>query len=508
MYNHYKIPSYCLLLLLTSGCYMNKAIVHPWTDEFCPSSPSDYWTPSIKVKNLQTAVALQGLIPAPNEPLNLGVVMDIALSNNTSTQISWNRARQAAALYGQSQSPSLPSLIGMYEFFRTRAASFSNSNSAGGSTTGADSGSSSGTSSLGPSGNQVFVELFNQFGPQFALRYTLFDFGKNSATAHAAQQALYFADYNHNRQIQAVINTITTDYYNTLYQQQLLTAEQENVQTALTTLDAAEVSFQTGTQNLSDVLQAKTQLFQFQISLSLQQQELLASTSQLLTDMGLPANLPITLEHIGEINPQEEDLPNLEDLIAIGMQSRPDFLAAGADLRSKELSFKAAKRQILPNLVYSLDFGKTYFSGGVNDKYDYTSYFNLSMPLFQGYYQRNNMKVAESNRDLSETYLRQIELQLVQEVTNSRNNVKVAFATLNYSKKYLASAAKQYEISMAEYKRGTTDILTVVSAQSSLADARAKLAQNTQGWFTALANLTFAIGAAASPPASIIEEFQ
>jgi outer membrane protein len=508
MYNRYRLPCYCIFLLVTSGCYLNKAIVQPWTEDFCPSSPSDYWTPSEKAKTIHTTVPLPLSIPSTDQPLNLGTVMDIALSNNTTTQMSWSKARQAAALYGQSQSPSLPSLIGMYEFFRTRAASFTTSNLAGGSTTGADTGSSAGTASLGASGNQVFVELFNQFGPQFNLRYTLFDFGKNSATAHAAQQALYFADYNHNRQIQTVINQVTTDYYTTLYEQQLLQADKENVQTALTTLDAAEVAFQSGTQNLSDVLQAKTELLQFQISLSLQKQQVVASTSKLLTDMGLPASLPIALEHVADINPEQEELPSLEELIAVGMQSRPDFLAAGADLRSKELSFKAAKRQILPNLVYNLDFGKTYFSGGVNDKYDYTSYFNLSMPLFQGYNQRNNMKVAESNRDLSETQLKAIELQLVQEVTNARNNVQVAFDALRYSKEYLASAQKQYEISMAEYKRGTADILSVVAAQSSLADARARLAQNTQGWFTALANLTFAIGGAASPPASIIEEFQ
>ena len=56
------------------------------------------------------------------------------------------------------------------------------------------------------------------------------------------------------------------------------------------------------------------------------------------------------------------------------------------------------------------------------------------------------------------------------------------------------AAEKQYEVALGKYKAGTTTILDVVSAQSSLADARAERAKATQNWFTSLANLAYATG--------------
>lgn len=483
-------------------------MVHPWADEFSPDSSSDYWTPSKKALAVRTLVPLERIIPDAADPLTLAEILNIALSNNTDTQMTWAQAKEYAARYGQSQSSALPSLSGGFEYFRTRASSFFAGQSAGGSSTGANAGTSSGTSSNTPaSANQIFVTTFSQWGPQLHLTYNLFDFGKLRATSEAARQALFFADFTHNREVQTVLQTVTTSYYNTLYQKQLLDAFLADVQTAQITLDAAQLALSSGVQNVSDVLQAKTQLLQYEIDLVEQRQQVVASTANLLNEMGLPANLALTLEEMPDVSPKAEELPSLEELISVAMQSRPDFLGAGADLRSREYSLKAAKREVYPSFDYLLDFGKTYYNGGLNDKYDYTSSFSLSMPIFRGYYYRNNIKIAEASRDEAEAKLKEVELAVVKDVTTTRHNIKIAFDALHFAKEYLASAEEQYRVSLAEYKAGTTDILTVVSAQSSLADARARLAKTIQGWFTALADLTYAIGAAAMPPASIIEEF-
>jgi len=510
MFKDWKTPTYLSLLFFSSGCYMNKAIVQPWTEDYSPQAQSEYWTPTKKSLAIRPFIPLEKAVPTDsNEPLCLASVLDIALNNSTLTQQSWAEARQAAAQYGQAQSTGLPQLKGMYEFYRTRAASYSPSVSAGSSTTGAATGNSSGTSSYGAQSTaSIFIELFNQWGPQFELTYTLFDFGVNSATANAARQALYYANFTHNREIQTVLNTVTNDYYSALYAKQLLEAQLANVETAKITLDAANESFNLGVQNLSDVLQARTQLLQYEISYVEQKQQLVVSTSQLLIDMGLPANLTIHLMQMPDIHPEEQTIPDLEDLIAKAMQSRPDFLAAGANLRNQEMNLKVARREVLPSFVYTLDFGKTYFSGGSNDKYDYTSYFNFSMPLFQGYYYRNNIKSAEANLNIAEANLKQMELELVQQITTSRYNIQVSFDALKYSREYLKAAQEQYAVSLAEYKAGTTDILTVVSAQSALANARATLAQNIQNWFTALADLTYAMGAPTMPPTQLKEDFE
>ena len=507
MAKHKSIYSCAALLLLCSGCYVNKAMMHPWADDYSPDSQGDYWTPSKKALSVNKSVPLDKIIPSKDNPLTLAEILDIALTNNAISQQTWAQARAAAARYGQSQSSALPDVSAMFEYFRTRASSFFSSTSAGGSTTGASAGTSTGTSSVGSaSNNGIYITTFNQWGPQLHLTYTVFDFGKLKATSDAARQSLYFSDFTHNREIQNVIQTLTGDYYDTLYQQELLHALKSDVETANTTLDAASLGFEQGVQNVSDVLQAKTQLLKYEIDFVEQKQAVVKALSQLLSDMGLPASLSITLEQIPDFTPVEEDLPSLEDLIAVAMQSRPDFLAAGSDLKGKEYALKAAKRETYPQLNYLFDLGRTYYSGGFNDVYDYTSSFNISMPIFRGFYYRNNVKEAEANCEESEGKLKEMELELVKQVTTSRSNVSIAFQSLNFSKQYLSSAEEEYRVSLAEYKAGTTDILTVLSAQSSLANARARLAKAVQNWFMSLADLTYAIGASAMPPASISQE--
>jgi outer membrane protein len=473
------------LMLICDGCYVNHAVVDPYS--YGPPSSSDFWTPPAKMQNPQAKLPDKPVIPDGDNPVSLAELLDIALINNTNTRQTWAQAREAAAQYGQSQSTAFPSLTGSYTFERIRQGSYFTS-----------SGNDVQSGQSGPT-QAVFITLNNQWGPQLALSYTIFDFGQRRATSEAARQALYFADYTHNRAIETLIQTITNDYYNYLYQQQLQDAYQANVQTAQTTLDAADLGFQTGVNDVSDVLQARTQLLQNEMQYVGQKQQVQNSFADLLNDMGIPANMDFSVVPMPTDLPPEEQFPHTDDLIVVALENRPDYLAAKANAESKRQSLKAAKRQLWPTINYNLNFGRTNYTGGLTDKYDYTSAFSLNLPIFSGYYYLNNIKIAQANLEQAQAELEQTELDVVRDITTYRYNVKIAYETLRYAKNYLAAADEQYRVALAEYKAGTTSILDVVSAQSSLADARAQQANAIQGWYSSLANLTYAIGIASKP---------
>ncbi|MBS0621279.1 MAG: TolC family protein, partial [Verrucomicrobia bacterium] len=305
---------------------------------------------------------------------------------------------------------------------------------------------------------------------------------------------LYNADWTHNDAILLLLQTIMNDFYNYLYQKQLLVAYQSNVETAALTLDAATLALDTGVRDVSDMLQARTQLLQYQTSWAAQQQNVENSYTQLLTDMGIPANAQIAVQDLPTTFPETDVIPPLESLIGIGLQNRPDLLAAEANLRSKEKLLRAAKSQFYPQLNYSFNIGKDYFNEGLKDKYNFESVLTLSMPIFQGFYYRNAIKIAEANKKAAEEQVAQSELQTIQQITSYHHNVHIAFETLQFANAFLASAKEQFDISLAQYKEGTNSILNVVTAQNSLADARARQANAIQQWFTTLANLAYATG--------------
>lgn len=493
MKSAYSIPLSLSTILILGSCALNKASFESWS--YAPKSSEDYWVPPQKLDKIAKTKArlIPTEMPDTTVPLSLAEILQVALINNTDTKQTWAKAREAASQYGQSQSALLPSISGSYSFDRIRNASFFSGNS-----------SQADDVVDNQSKDDIFVTLYSQWGPQFSLAYTLFDFGQRRATTLAAKEALYYADYTHNKNIEDVLQRITNDYYNYLYAQMLLDAYVANVETAKTTLKEATLGMETGVKDVSDVLQAKTQLLQNEISYVGQKQTLQNSFATLLKDMGIPSNQEFRVVPMPSSIPSKQNFPDIDTLIQIALENRPDYLAARADLRSKEQSLIAAQRELLPSVNYNLNFGKTYFRSGLNDKYDYTSAISVSMPLFSGFYYKNNIKLAEANKMQSEAVLQDIELSVIKDITTYRYNLSISYQTMEYAKDYLAAASEQYTVSLAQYKAGTNTILDVISAQSALADARAKQASAIQEWYINLANLTYSIGIASK--AAINEE--
>ncbi len=490
MFRRALLPTSCVILLTCAGCYPNRALIDPWS--YAPNSSSTPWLPPRNVKPMELSDEPPEL-PTQDEPYSLGELIDIALRNNQQTKITWAQARSAAATYGQSQSEFFPAFSGNFTYTRGRQPSFvagsaSNINPAatGGGT------NPSATSAL--TALTVIDTYYSYWSPQLQISYLIYDFGTLRATSEASRQALYNADWTHNDAILTLLQTILTDFYNYLYQKQLLIADVANVDTAELTLEAAEVGFNTGVRDVSDVLQAKTQLLQNQTTWASQQQNVETSYTTMLNDMGLPANIRITTQNLPTTLPENDVVPPVDTLIAIALQNRPDLLAAEANLKSKQQSLIAAKRQFLPQFNYNFDIGKNYYNAGLHDRYNFTSTFTVSMPLFQGFFYRNAIKIAEANKRVAEEQVKQTELSMIQEITSYHFNVHFAFETLKFATAFLGAAEEQYVVALSQYKQGTNTILNVVSAQSSLVDARASQASAIQQWFTSLANLAYATG--------------
>jgi len=464
-----------LLLVTLAGCYVNKAMVDPFS--YAAEGACCYWVPDQKGEELACKeVESCPDLPCEDYKLSLAEVLDIALVNNTTTQISWARARQAAAEYGQSQAPAFPEISADIHHTHSRTTFLASQ------------------VELEFGAQSLIVSDQSIWGPQAHVTYTIFDFGERRYTSEAARYALYYADYTHNDAVQSVLEQITVDYYDTLYQKKLLEAKEADLANALETLAAAELALEKGVKSIADVLQARTQALSAEIALSEQHKTQNTSEATLLDDMGLPSNAPISLETLPLIEPTSAQLDPLDDFLDSAFHCRPDLLASRASLRSAEKSLKAAKRQWLPQLDYSLDIGRNYFEGGKHDDYNYTSTFSVSMPIFTGFYIRNTIKQNKAKVEEAKATLKQAELAVIKDVTTSHYNVGVAFETLNAANRFLISANEQYKIAMAQYRAGINTILDVVSAQSSLFDARAQQAQATREWFTALATLAYSAG--------------
>lgn len=468
-------PGFALVL---STIFLTSC-VHDAADPFAlsPSSPFASWTPK-QGNCLISSRYCPTILPPQFESseLNAAELIDIALQNNPSTKQTWAQARAAAAQYGQSLSPFYPNISFNGSYARTKG---------------------------------TFIDIANipipflttQAGPDFLLTYTLFDFGQRSSASIAAREALYFADLTHNQEIQNIIQSVMDDYYTYLYQRALLRATEANLENTQIALDAANQRFSLGLAALGDVAQARTQYLQSKINLTTQKQNVENAFSQLAVDLGLPANIPFKVLPMPEQILAEPLMECVDLLVAKAQEQRQDFLAAQAELRSKEASLLNAKRAIYPVLTTSLDIGHYWFNEGLQEKsMHWSALFNLEFPLFHGFFYKNGVKNAEANVQLAKAQLLQLELSVIQNVTTAHMGVKTAAQNLHDSEEYLKAAELEFQIALKGYQAGTGTILEVMSAQSSLIDARSQKAGSQKEWFNALTSIAYATGSLCAAP--------
>ena len=417
-------------------------------------------------------------------------------------------ARAAAAQYGQSLSSFYPSIGFDGSYLRIKGSTTSSgAQAAPGVSTFAQTGGASQSGVIvtpGLSGPTPFYST--QAGPDIALAYTLFDFGQRSSAAMAAREALYYADMNHNQEIQIIIQTVMDDAYNYLYQQALLRSNQANLENAQISLDAANQRFALGLAALGDVAQARTQYLQSKINLTSQKQNVENAFAQLAVDLGLPAHVPFKVQPLPDQIVANPMLESVDLLVEKAQIQRQDFLAAQANVKSKEALVMNARRAVYPVLSTSLDIGQYWFQDGTAEKGGHWSAeFNLTFPLFQGFFYKNGIKNAQANLDASKAQMMQTELTLIQNVATAHMGVRTAASNLTDSEEYLKAAQLEFEISLTGYKAGTMTILDVMSAQSSLADARSKKANSQKNWFVSLARIAYATGSLCATPNEEIE---
>lgn len=481
---------FLLFLFLCAACVRDAG--NPMC--LAPSTPYSTWTP-LKGNRMVSSQFCEMLIPSTFGAceLSLAELIDIALQNNPSTKQTWAQARAAASQYGESLSPFFPNLDFNCFYFRQYAAFPQPAPTTPGAAPQIVTSTSGTTTAVTPS-------FFTEAGPDITLTYTLFDFGQRTAAAQAARESLYYADLNHNQQIQTILQTVMYDYYTYVYQMAVLKANEASFANAQSALDAANERFSLGLAALGDVAQARTQYLQNKMAVTSQKQNVENAFAQLASDLGLPANIPFKVQPFPEQVIADPILTEVDELLSLAQNQRQDFRALQANLRSKEAALLQAQRSTYPVFQTNLDVGKYWFSEGLTDHHHWSATLSVNFPIFNGFLSRNQVRTAQANVELSRAQLLEKELNVIQNVTTAHMNIKTSALNLTDSNEYLKAAELEFNIALANYKMGTMTILDVLSAQSSLADARSKKAGAQKDWFVSLANLAYATGSLCATP--------
>lgn len=313
-----------------------------------------------------------------------------------------------------------------------------------------------------------------------ALNWVLFDGFKMFATRDKLKEYLLLGDLIIKNQIIDIVAQVIDTYYNIVRQKQQLKAVEEQMTLNRERLKLAEIKLEVGLGIKPDVLQAKLDL-NAQIATQLNQQTLIAQLKIALNrlmavDKGvdyevldsIPIDTTLTLDRIKT---------NIAD-------SSPALLLTRKNIDIADLTLRERRAERLPTVSFNsaYNFSQTNNNTVINSfspLYNLNKGFNYGLtatiPIFNNYTARRNIRVAQADIDFRRLTLESQLSQINTNIENTFRTYQLQRQELSLEETNIGLAKENVFIAYERYKQGVTTFIELREAQKSLEDAYNRL---------------------------------
>lgn len=414
--------------------------------------------------------------PLKDEESSLSELVDIALHNHPLTKESWSKARAASAGVTISESSYYPTLDVDAELTKQRFSAFGNIGGNGGGTL------------VQPSGVLTYYDLV------LSLTYLLWDFGGGRQSGVlSAKETLCSSAWNYSWTIQSVMISVVTSYWDTMRAKADLEAAESDLKDAKTVLDVTIAKQRAGLATHVDVAQAQANYVKFELNLVSAQGALKNTEAALATHMGLEPNVPVKLSKPTALEPTALS-QDLSRLLTKAKCCRADLSALKAAVKAQAYNVDVQKSKLYPTLSGSIFGAKVWYQNLGSDGLDYSGNIDLNYPLFTGFNITGSIKQAEAQLDQMAAHYKYQELAALLNVNNSYTSTITSQESFAFAKEYLIYAKDSFDANLTGYKNGTKSIVDVISAETTLVDARSQLVSSETDYYRSLANLAYTTG--------------
>ena len=402
-----------------------------------------------------------GSLPLPAQDVTLTQAVDWALCRNADIQSAAATIRIRAAQVGQERAQYWPTLSGSASELR-ETTQYPGSRS--------------------PTSSDTATTIYG------ALTWRLLDFGGRSATVRAASELLEAAFASQDAKIQRVLAKVVQAYFDSVTARALVNAKTEDRALADQTVNSANHRLLRGNGAQSDALQARSALAHAELELNRTRAAYQKALAGLVYEAGLPIEASIGVALELESSPTPETQQALTTWLDAARRSHPAILAARADVAAAEAQVTAARSSGRP----TLDFQANYYANGfpqqglaANRQRSTTLGLAITIPLFDGFLTRYRVHEAEATVSLKESVLIDTERVTLTDIVNAYADATAAVGNLTAARDLLQAASAAQASSERRYAAGATDILELLTTQSTLSDARQEQIRSAADWRSA-----------------------
>jgi outer membrane protein TolC len=433
---------------------------------------------------------------------NLAELIDIAERNNPETQVAWERARQAAAAVGLSESAYYPFLVASaaagydraFIPFPTLAVNqqklLTNPSLAAVSITGGGS----------------LVTESRLYRAELNAKWLLLDFGERSAVVAAAREQLMMANVGFNATHQKIVFQVTDRFYELGTARQKVLVARSSLEAARTIEQAVQARVENGLATKPELLQAQQQTaqsaFDVEATIGLESDARVA----LIESIGLLPTVPLKVADLEQRSTSEQTNDSVDELIARALSQRPDLVAKLANVHAKQNEIRKVRAEYYPKVAIDAHVSETELDVSINNsKYfgdnrpTFGAFLTASVPIFDGFARRHKMEMAEAELHGAENELAGARDSAAREVWKAYTDFKTALRKQDSAAKLVTASQNAFDAVLESYKNGLSTYPEIVSAQRNLASARSVSHDTQAAIFTTATELALSTGDLARP---------
>ena len=473
------------LALCAGGCtyFAEQPEVYP--DKFAPPESDRAWTPKTSEYVIPMQARPASTLPEPRaasvgNKYDLPALIDIALSNNPDTRVTWDQARAAADAYGVSRAPYYPvvssQVSGGYEreIFQL------------------------------PGQNAVLRQW--QVTPVIEFTYILLDFGRRDAGAAAARAQLAAANFSFNRKLQDVVFATQRSFYAIGAAKAAVQAAEENLKLAKTDDEAVSRRVDLGLATEPELLLSRQRVAQSQYDLASAHLLVREAQASMAVALGVAANTALDVPSLASLPVPAGLGADVDQLIETAVRQRPDLAAQVATLGARRAQVEGAKAEFYPTVGVTTAYGEQAwgyrFDGTPSVKTaqpQYAGLLTINWDLFTGFKRLNDVRQAEAERDAAGAQLKSLEVDAISSVWRAYYEFQTALSRYEYAKALLAASQESYDANLDTYRQGLSTIVELLTADRDLANARYTIVQSRADLLTSSAAVAYAVGAIEMP---------
>jgi outer membrane protein len=434
----------------------------------------------------------------PRKIYGLAELIDIAERNNPETRVAWERARQAAAAVGLSESAYYPFLVASAAAGYDRAfIPFP--------TLTADLAHPS-LSNVRITGGGSLVTESRVYRGELNAKWLLLDFGERSAVVAAAREQLMMANVGFNATHQKIVFQVTDRFYQVGTVRQKVLVARSSLEAAQQVEQAVRARIDSGLATQPELLQAQQQSAQTEFDVEAATGLESDARVALVESIGILPTVPLKVADLSQRSTSEQTNGSVDELIARALSQRPDLVAKLANVYAKEDGIRKVRAEYYPKVAIDAHVTETELDVSIADspyfgdhRPTYGVFLTASVPIFDGFGRRYKMEAAEADLHAAENELAGARDSAVREVWKAYTDFKTALRKQNSATKLVTASQNAFDAVLESYKNGLSTYPEIVSAQRNLAAARSVSHDTQAAIFTTATALALSTGDLARP---------